>query len=160
MLQAGDAVPGSMRPARAPGTQDRAATGGLGAAVGAILPALEAFNRFDAPERTALQRAVWTERLDGPLPREGEGADAVLSLLRERTPYAALTPIQREPVKFADESSYTARDWGNSRRSGDWGPVAGRKGVLMTPSVPGVRGTTAESVAGVTSGRLRVCQTR
>lgn len=83
MLQAGDAVPGSMRPDRAPGTQDRAATGGLGAAVGAILPALEAFNRFDAPERTALQRAVWTERLDGPLPREGEGADAVLALLRE-----------------------------------------------------------------------------
>lgn len=67
----------------APATEDRAATGGLAAAVGAVLPALEAFNRFDTPERTALERAVWTGRLDGPLPRQGDGADAVLALLRE-----------------------------------------------------------------------------
>jgi aromatic-L-amino-acid decarboxylase len=79
-----DATPPARTPERpAPGREDRAATGGLAAAVGALLPALEAFNRFDTPERTALQRAVWTERLDGPLPRDGEGAGEVLALLRD-----------------------------------------------------------------------------
>lgn len=82
MPRTGDAAPpaaGGAQPAA--GARDLARSGGLAAAVGALLPALEAFERFDTPERTGARRAAWSERLEGPLPRRGVGADAVLDLL-------------------------------------------------------------------------------
>ncbi|HEX8696943.1 MAG TPA: aminotransferase class V-fold PLP-dependent enzyme [Longimicrobium sp.] len=66
-----------------PRSEDPALTGGLGAAVEALLPALEAFNRFDTPERTGASRAEWAARLDEPLPEAGAGPDAVLAALRD-----------------------------------------------------------------------------
>ncbi|HEV2150134.1 MAG TPA: aminotransferase class V-fold PLP-dependent enzyme [Longimicrobiaceae bacterium] len=69
--------------AAAHGSGDAASTGGLAGAVGALLPALEAFQRFDTPERTGIDRAVWAARLEEPLPRSGQGAEAVLEALRD-----------------------------------------------------------------------------
>lgn len=63
--------------------RDAAATGGLTEAVEALLPALEAFQRFDTPERTGITRAAWAALLEEPLPRVGEGAEAVLATLRD-----------------------------------------------------------------------------
>lgn len=84
MPRTGDAAPpAAERPRTAAEVRDLARSGGLAAAVGALLPALEAFERFDTPERTGVRRAAWSERLDGPLPRRGAGADAVLELLAE-----------------------------------------------------------------------------
>jgi glutamate/tyrosine decarboxylase-like PLP-dependent enzyme len=63
--------------------EDEALIDDLGSAVESLLPALEAFLRFDQPERTALQRAVWSAQLDEPLPQAGAGADAVIATLRD-----------------------------------------------------------------------------
>src|SRR4051812_25852637 len=62
---------------------DDAAIENLAAAVGHLLPALESFTRFDQPERTAIQRAIWTSQLEEALPAHGAGADAVLCILRD-----------------------------------------------------------------------------
>ena len=62
--------------------RDVATTDGLSDAVRAILPALDAFNRFSGPDRAA-PRSAWRPALDEPLPEDGAGADAVLALLRD-----------------------------------------------------------------------------
>jgi len=64
-------------------SEDDAAIDGLTSAVEMLLPALESFLRFEEPERTALQRAVWTAQLNEPLPQIGQGADVVLTTLRD-----------------------------------------------------------------------------
>jgi aromatic-L-amino-acid/L-tryptophan decarboxylase len=63
--------------------KEHAITGNLTAAVEALLPALEQFTRFDQPERTALQREIWTKQLNEPLPHKGSGPQAVLDRLRD-----------------------------------------------------------------------------
>jgi glutamate/tyrosine decarboxylase-like PLP-dependent enzyme len=63
--------------------EDHAAINGLTSAVHALLPALERFTSFDQPERTAIERAVWSTQLDEPLPRVGAGAEAVLTTLSD-----------------------------------------------------------------------------
>ncbi len=60
-----------------------AATDGLTTAVETLLPALEQFITFDQPERTALQRAIWSAQLDEPLPYVGSGPQAVLTQLHD-----------------------------------------------------------------------------
>lgn len=64
-------------------SEDNALISDLTSAVETLLPALEHFIRFDEPERTAVQRATWSARLDEPLPQMGAGAEAVLALLRD-----------------------------------------------------------------------------
>ena len=63
--------------------QDAAETGRLAEALQRITPALERFNRFDTPDRAALDRADYLARLDVPLPERGAGLDAVLDELAE-----------------------------------------------------------------------------
>lgn len=65
------------------GSSDAASVDGLSPALESLLPALEKFIRFDEPERTAMERATWSRRLDEPLPSVGEGADVVLAVLRD-----------------------------------------------------------------------------
>jgi aromatic-L-amino-acid decarboxylase len=62
---------------------DAATTDRLTAALEAILPALEEFDRFRGPDRAA-PRSSWRPALDEPLPAVGVGADAVLAILRDR----------------------------------------------------------------------------
>ncbi len=62
---------------------DAASVDGLSGAVQSLLPALERFVRFEEPERTAVERSTWTPQLDGPLPSDGHGAQAVLAALRD-----------------------------------------------------------------------------
>jgi len=69
-------------PARPQGDPDVARVDRLDEAVATILPALEAFNRFEGPDRASL-RSEWLPDLDEPLPDEGVGADAVLATLRD-----------------------------------------------------------------------------
>lgn len=67
------------RPADGP---DKARTDRLDAALAALLPALEHFNRFEGPDGAAV-RSAWRPQLDEPLPEHGVGADAVIELLRD-----------------------------------------------------------------------------
>ncbi|HET7677535.1 MAG TPA: aminotransferase class V-fold PLP-dependent enzyme [Candidatus Limnocylindrales bacterium] len=60
----------------APG-EDPARIDGLTEAIERLLPALEAFTRFEGPDAAA-RRSSWLPALDRPLPRRGEGIDAVL----------------------------------------------------------------------------------
>src|SRR5215213_8658914 len=62
-------------------SEDHASVDDLTAAVDKLLPALERFILFDQPERTAIQRAVWSVQLDEALPQTGVGADEVLNAL-------------------------------------------------------------------------------
>jgi aromatic-L-amino-acid/L-tryptophan decarboxylase len=55
----------------------------LSTAILAILPSIEQFTRFEAPDAVVQRRAEWTTRLDEPLPQTGAGADAVLAMLRD-----------------------------------------------------------------------------
>jgi glutamate/tyrosine decarboxylase-like PLP-dependent enzyme len=64
-------------------SEDEASIEHLTAAVDSLLPALERFTRFDQPEKTATERAVWSAQLDEPLPQTGAGADAVLDVMRD-----------------------------------------------------------------------------
>jgi aromatic-L-amino-acid/L-tryptophan decarboxylase len=61
---------------------DPAATDDLGAAIRAVLPALERFNRFDTPD-PAPDRARWLPALERPLPAAGIGAEATLAELAD-----------------------------------------------------------------------------
>jgi aromatic-L-amino-acid/L-tryptophan decarboxylase len=61
---------------------DVASTTGLREAIEAVLPALEAFLRFEGPDPAAL-RTTWAPRLDEPLPVEGSGRDEVLARLAD-----------------------------------------------------------------------------
>lgn len=62
---------------------DAAAVDELRHAVAQVLPALEAFIRFDTAETTALERASWVARLEEPLPQRGAGAGAVTAALAD-----------------------------------------------------------------------------
>ena len=69
-------------PERPRGDPDVARTDRLDEAVASLLPALEQFNRFEGPDRSAF-RSEWLSSLDEPLPEQGVGAEAVLDLMRE-----------------------------------------------------------------------------
>jgi aromatic-L-amino-acid decarboxylase len=59
---------------------DRATTDDLSGAIGALLPSLERFLRFEGPDPARL-RSQWQPALDGALPVAGIGRDAVLAEL-------------------------------------------------------------------------------
>ena len=71
-----------LAPDRPPGQPDVARTDGLGEAVSMLLPALDAFNRFEGPD-LAVPRSAWLPLIDEPLPEQGVGAEAVLETLRD-----------------------------------------------------------------------------
>ena len=71
-----------LAPDRPPGQPDVARTDGLGEAISALLPALDAFNRFEGPD-LAVPRSAWLPLIDEPLPERGIGAEAVLETLRD-----------------------------------------------------------------------------
>jgi glutamate/tyrosine decarboxylase-like PLP-dependent enzyme len=60
---------------------DAAATDALGDSLARLLPALEAFTRFEGPDPAA-RRTLRRAALDEPLPERGAGRDAVLETLR------------------------------------------------------------------------------
>lgn len=70
----------------APGSKiadrDRATTDDLSGAIGALLPALERFLRFEGPD-PARSRSKWRSRLDKALPVSGLGREAVLAELAD-----------------------------------------------------------------------------
>jgi aromatic-L-amino-acid decarboxylase len=66
-------------PARGP---DPASTDGLAAAVSSLLPALEAFLRFEGPD-LAVPRSAWLPLLEETLPEQGSGTDEVLAILSD-----------------------------------------------------------------------------
>jgi len=61
---------------------DRATHHDLGGAIRAVLPSLERFVRFEGTD-PARARSQWRPALDGPLPAEGVGRDAVLAELAD-----------------------------------------------------------------------------
>jgi aromatic-L-amino-acid decarboxylase len=63
--------------------RDRAESARLGEMLAALGPALEQFDRFEGQDRAARRRQEWRSALDRPLPRRGEGLDAVTALLRD-----------------------------------------------------------------------------
>ncbi len=79
-MQSANADP-SVRPS-SEGATESASTDGLAESLGRILPALERFGRFEGPDGAA-KRTAWRRALDGPLPEEGAGREAVLDLLRD-----------------------------------------------------------------------------
>ena len=72
----------SIAPERPAGDPDVARVTDLAGAVGSILPALDAFNRFEGPDRSSLG-SEWGPLLDEPLPERGVGVEAVLDVLRD-----------------------------------------------------------------------------
>jgi len=76
------AIPNPSAPAGPANATESASTDGLAESLAAILPALERFARFEGPDDAA-RRTVWRRALDGPLPEEGEGREAVLRLLAD-----------------------------------------------------------------------------
>jgi aromatic-L-amino-acid/L-tryptophan decarboxylase len=71
-----------LAPDRPAGRPDAALTDGLTEAVSALLPALDAFNRFEGPD-LAVPRSSWLPLVDEPLPEHGVGPEAVLETLRD-----------------------------------------------------------------------------
>ncbi|HVO51754.1 MAG TPA: aminotransferase class V-fold PLP-dependent enzyme [Thermoanaerobaculia bacterium] len=69
-------------PAAAGIATESASTDALAESLAEILPALERFSRYEGPDG-AVRRTAWRAALDGPLPEEGEGREAVLSVLRD-----------------------------------------------------------------------------
>ena len=69
-------------PAEAGIATESASTGALAESLAEILPALERFGHFEGPDGAA-RRTAWRAALDGPLPDEGEGREAVLAVLRD-----------------------------------------------------------------------------
>lgn len=61
---------------------DPARANGLVESLARLLSSLDEFNRFEGPDRAA-ERSAWRPLLEEPLPAEGAGADAVLSLLSD-----------------------------------------------------------------------------
>ena len=61
---------------------DVATTDDLSGAIGALLPALDAFNRFEGPDLAA-PRSVWLAEIEESLPQSGAGRDAALRALRD-----------------------------------------------------------------------------
>jgi aromatic-L-amino-acid/L-tryptophan decarboxylase len=64
-------------------TKDNASTTDLTSAIETLLPALEQFLKFDDPQQTVMQRAIWSAQLTESLPQTGAGAESVLVLLRD-----------------------------------------------------------------------------
>jgi aromatic-L-amino-acid/L-tryptophan decarboxylase len=64
-------------------SKDRANTTDLGRAIAEITPALETFYRFEGEDLAARRRSEWRAALDGPLPAQGAGLDAVTKILRD-----------------------------------------------------------------------------
>ena len=62
---------------------DKAETDRLSEAIEKILPALQAFNDFQGPDRVGPQPATWMAALDEPLPERGVGLEPVLKTLAE-----------------------------------------------------------------------------
>lgn len=62
---------------------DSAETSRLSDAIAQLLPALEAFNRFEGADPAAREREQWVSMLDRPLPAQGVGLDEVLDELAE-----------------------------------------------------------------------------
>lgn len=62
---------------------DRAESGHLDDAIRRLLPALEAFIRFEGPDPAARRRPEWQAALDQQLPEGGVGLDGVLDALSE-----------------------------------------------------------------------------
>jgi aromatic-L-amino-acid decarboxylase len=77
-MRRANAEPGARRAGTDP--TESASTDGLRESLAEILPALERFTRFEGPDGAA-KRTAWRRALDGPLPEEGEGREAVLKLL-------------------------------------------------------------------------------
>ena len=63
--------------------RDHAESKRLGEMLAAIGPALEQFYRFEGQDTAARNGPEWRAALDRPLPRRGEGLDAVTALLRD-----------------------------------------------------------------------------
>lgn len=72
----------SLAPDRPAGDPDVASVSDLTGAVSTILPALDAFNRFETPDRSSF-RSEWAPVLDEPLPETGVGVDRVMEILRD-----------------------------------------------------------------------------
>jgi glutamate/tyrosine decarboxylase-like PLP-dependent enzyme len=60
---------------------DAASTDGLAESLAGLVPALEAFTRFEGPDPAA-RRSLWRAALDEPLPETGAGREAVIETLR------------------------------------------------------------------------------
>lgn len=71
-----------LAPARPAGPPDVARTDALTEAISSLLPALDAFNRFEGPDRS-VPRSAWQPLLEEPLPEVGVGAEAVLETFRD-----------------------------------------------------------------------------
>jgi glutamate/tyrosine decarboxylase-like PLP-dependent enzyme len=71
-----------LAPDRPAGDPDVASVHGLDEAVSRVLPALEAFNRFEGQDRAAM-RSAWLPQLDEALPERGVGVERVMELLRD-----------------------------------------------------------------------------
>ena len=65
------------------GDPDAALTRDLGTYLKRILPALDQFTGYAEPDEGGRRRAEWMEQLQGPLPEEGEGIEAVVRVLEE-----------------------------------------------------------------------------
>lgn len=63
--------------------RDQAESGRLQEALAQIVPALQAFNRFEGQDPAARTRLEWQKRLYEPLPETGAGLDAVLTQLAD-----------------------------------------------------------------------------
>jgi hypothetical protein len=61
---------------------DAARTDGLADTIVSLLPALEAFNRFEGPDLAA-PRSAWITQLEESLPEQGAGPEEVLETLRD-----------------------------------------------------------------------------
>ena len=64
-----------------PDMQDQSFHSPLRDAIESILPALERFGRFSAPEHIGRQRKLWSAQLEERLPQQGLGTEAVLQQL-------------------------------------------------------------------------------
>jgi aromatic-L-amino-acid decarboxylase len=71
-----------LAPERPADDPDVACVRDLSGAVSTILPALDAFNRFEGPDRSSI-RSEWAPILDEPLPESGVGVDRVMEILRD-----------------------------------------------------------------------------
>ena len=75
-----------------PSAVEEAQLGCLSEAVGALLPALEQFNRFEGADGAARERSTWRPGLDASLPERGAGLDTVLDqLVRLVVPFGVRT---------------------------------------------------------------------
>ena len=73
--------------------RDAAELANLEGAISQLLPGLDEFLAFHGGDRSIEDRPTWTAALDGPLPTDGVGLDAVLDELRDHViPYGQRSP--------------------------------------------------------------------